>query len=93
MQNEPQNTRAWWRRFQALLDDQTEWPSKYLFKFIVPRDGLNELKAIFGEHPVKVRASTKGNYVSVTAKMEMQSSDEVIHIYRAAGEVDGVISL
>lgn len=93
MQNEPQNNRAWWRRFQALLDDQTEWPSKYLFKFIVPRAGLNELKAVFGEHPVKVRASTKGNYVSVTAKMEMQSSDEVIHIYRAAGEVDGVISL
>ncbi len=84
---------AWWQRFQGLLDDQTEWPTRYIFKFIVPKAGLNALKEVFGDHPVKVRASTRGNYVSVTARMEMQSSQEVIDIYQSAAQVEGVISL
>lgn len=88
---------AWWIRFQELLDEQTEWPSPYLFKFIVPRAGVEEMKALFDDQPVqrpvKVRASKAGNYASVTALLEMQSSDEVIAVYAAAAEVDGVISL
>ena len=54
---------------------------------------VDELKAVFGRHPVKVRASSKGNYVSVTARMHMTSSDDVLAVYREAGKVEGVISL
>lgn len=93
MQHRSASARAWWDRFQALLDDQVEWPSEYLFKFIVPSAGLDALKAVFGMHPVNVRASSKGNYVSVTARLHMASSDEVLAIYQAAGEIEGVISL
>ena len=84
---------AWWIRFQELLDDQTEWPSPYLFKFIVPKGSADEMKALFDDHPIETRASRAGNYISVTARMEMRSSDEVIAVYAAAAEVDGVISL
>lgn len=84
---------AWWERFQELLDEQTDWPSEYVFKFIAPHAELDELRAVFGQYPVQVRASSKGNYVSVTARMEMHSSDEVIAVYKAAAEVEGVISL
>ncbi len=84
---------AWWDRFQNLLDDQTEWPTEYVFKFIAPQTELAELKAIFGRYPVAVRASRKGKYVSVTARMEIHSSDEIIAVYKAAAEVEGVISL
>lgn len=84
---------AWWSSFQELLDDQTEWPSEYLFKFIVPKDDLEDLKSVFGHVEVEERASRKGNYISVTTRMEMHSSDEVIAIYKAAGAIDGVISL
>lgn len=87
------NRQGWWTRFQTLLDDQTQWPTRYLFKFIAPRASLDDLQAVFGQHPVDVRASQKGNYVSVTAEMEMHSSDEVIAVYKAAGRVEGVISL
>jgi hypothetical protein len=93
MQMKSAKSEAWWSRFQALLDQQTDWPSEYLFKFIVPSEGLGDLKEVFGETPVQVRASSKGNYMSVTARMEMASSDEVIAIYHAAGKVEGVISL
>ena len=84
---------AWWGRFQSLLDDANEWPCTYLFKFIVPRAGLDDLKDVFGDHPLVVRASSQGRYVSVTAQMQMESSDQIIEIYHAAGQVDGVISL
>lgn len=84
---------AWWSRFENLLDDQTEWPAPYTFKFIAPRESLDALKALFGDHPVTVRASSKGNYVSVTAHVEMESSEDVISIYDAAAEIDGIIAL
>lgn len=83
----------WWENFQRLLDDQTEWPTEYVFKFIAPESELERLKAVFGQYPTQIRASSKGNYYSVTAKMEVHSSDEVIALYKAAAEVEGVISL
>lgn len=89
----PSTDEAWWAQFQALLDDQNDWPTEYLFKFIVPKAQIEALKAVFGEHPVLVRASSRGNYMSVTARMEMESSAEVIAVYEAAGQVQGVISL
>ncbi len=88
-----QDGEDWWQNFRQLLDDQNDWPAEYLFKFIVPRDGLEAMKKVFGEHPVTVRASKKGNYASVTARIEMGSSDEVVAIYTAAAEVEGVVSL
>ncbi len=87
------NNREWWDRFQQLLDEQNDWPTEYLFKFIVPKAGFEDLKAVFGEHPIKVRASTRGNYLSVTAKMMMDSSRAVVRMYAAAGRVEGVVSL
>ena len=84
---------AWWERFQDLLDDQMQWPAEYVFKFIAPEAGLGALKAVFGRYPVAVRSSSKGNYYSVTARMEMHSSEEIIAIYKAAAEVEGVIAL
>ena len=93
MQPSADHGAAWWQRFQALLDNQTEWPTVYVFKFIAPQEGLDALKAVFGRYPLQIRASSKGNYYSVTAQMEMHSSDEIIAVYKAAGEVEGVISL
>ena len=92
-QHDSPSNEAWWTRFQELLDEQSEWPGDYTFKFIAPQTELNALKDIFGGHPVKVRASSKGNYVSVTARLHMYSSDDVITIYKSAREIEGVISL
>ncbi|NNE36254.1 MAG: DUF493 domain-containing protein [Rhodothermales bacterium] len=82
-----------WARFRTLLDDQNEWPASYTFKFIAPIEKLEELKAVFGQIPLKTRQSRKGNYASVTASVEMHSSDEVIALYEDAGRIEGVIAL
>ncbi|MFO8099770.1 MAG: DUF493 domain-containing protein [Salinibacter sp.] len=83
----------WWDRFKELLDDQNDWPTRYTFKFIAPADRLNDLKAVFGDHTVRVRESSKGNYKSVTAHLRMSSSEEVVEIYEDASGIEGVISL
>jgi uncharacterized protein len=88
------SSREWWANFRQLLDSQVEWPSEYLFKFIVPKRQLDEMKNIFDkEEQLVVRASSKGKYLSVTARVMVDSSDDVIAIYTAAGAIEGIISL
>jgi len=89
----PGNGEAGWARFKELLDDQNDWPTQYTFKFIAPSNRLDDLKAVFGDHPVRVRASSKGNYKSVTAQIRMSSSEDVVSIYKEASRIEGVISL
>lgn len=83
----------WWDEFKELLDEQNDWPTRYTFKFIAPSQRLDALKDVFGDHPVQVRSSSKGNYMSVTARMHMESSDAVVAIYEEASSIDDVISL
>lgn len=90
---EAEDDEAWWNRFKELLDDQNDWPTQYTFKFIAPAGRVDELKAVFGEHPVRVRASSKGNYKSVTAHLRVSSSEEVISVYEDAATIEDVIAL
>lgn len=83
----------WWDEFKELLDEQNDWPTRYTFKFIAPSPRLDALKGVFGDHPVQVRSSSKGNYMSVTARMHVESSEEVVAIYEEASDIEGVISL
>ena len=89
----PKENKQWWERFQLLLDEGVEWPSEYIFKFIVPSDQLLEVEKLFHKVPFKVRQSSKGNYASVTAKIVVHSSDEVIAMYTSAAKVEGIILL
>ena len=83
----------WWGNFQRLLESELDWPGEYVFKFIVPKSGLEEMKSVFEGEEIVVRASSAGNYLSVTARLQVDTSEDVIAIYTAAGEIEGVISL
>lgn len=83
----------WWTNFRRLLEDQSDWPTEYLYKFIVPKAGLEALKKIFGDAKIIVRASKRGKYISVTSRLPASSPDEVIAVYKDAGKIEGVISL
>ncbi len=85
--------RKWWDNFQKLLDEDNDWPGEYLFKFIVPSSQVDEVERLFNRLPVQVKESSRGNYMSVTARVNVQSSDEVIAIYTAAAEIEGIILL
>ena len=83
----------WWTNFRQLLADQSEWPTEYLYKFIVPKAGLEALERVFGDAKIIVRASKQGKYLSITSRMFIDSPDDVIAVYREVGKIDGVISL
>ena len=80
---------------QLLLD--TDWPSPYLFKFIVPAnlEKIAEIEAIFDKTGARInrRDSSKGSYTSISVKVTMNSPDAVIEKYLEVSSVEGVISL
>jgi uncharacterized protein len=79
--------------FKDKLDQQHEWPSMYMFKFIVPKAQEIQVIRLFPKNQVQSRASSAGNYISVTATVMMGSSNEVIEIYQKAYKIEGVIAL
>ena len=89
----PADQADWWDNFRELLDDQYEWPTVYVFKFIAPKEHVADLKEVFIGHDIDIKASSKGKYQSVTAKIKVASADDVVTIYKRAGAVEGVISL
>jgi len=46
---EPEKAEEFYRRLKEQLDIDTEWPTTYLYKFIVPSDAdkINEIQNIF----------------------------------------------
>ena len=79
------------------LEATTKFPSEYLYKFIVPAIGNKavEIKAIFkGElADISTKKSKTGKYISVSIKVKVNSSNEVITYYRKAEKIEGIISL
>lgn len=87
-------------KYQQLLVQLTEgfdWPSVYMFKFIVPADNtkIAQVESLFDAHQaeISIRSSKKGNFVSVTAKELMLSPEKVIDRYLEAENIPGLISL
>ncbi len=73
------------------------WPSVYMFKFIVPADNqkLAQVENLFHAHEaqIEIRSSSKGNYISITARELMISAESVIERYKEAAAIEGLISL
>jgi putative lipoic acid-binding regulatory protein len=85
-----------WQTLKEKLETQS-WPRIYMFKFIVPADNkrIAQVENLFNtrEAEVTMRTSSKGNFVSITAKELMLSADAVIERYRSAEGIEGLISL
>jgi uncharacterized protein len=75
------------------LDECFSWPCPYVFKFIVGRQELPEVAALFPGVEVSIRNSRHGKYVSVTAELTMETSAAVITVYRRASRIKGLIAL
>ena len=82
------------QEFKARLDQHHSWPCTYMFKFIVPTSQTQHILDLFeSRDQLQTRPSRNGRYMSVTARCTVASSDEVIAVYQAAAQVQGVISL
>lgn len=84
-------------KLKSQLEEGFDWPTVYMFKFIVPADNerVAQVENLFNskEAEVSLRQSSKGNFVSVSAKEMMISPDTVIDRYLEAEKIKGLIAL
>ncbi len=92
-----QDKTEFYSNLKVKLEESLNFPSVYMFKFIVPGDlkKVAEVEALFNTKTsqVSTKQSSTGKFISVTAKEVMNSSDEIIAKYRKAEHIEGLISL
>lgn len=79
--------------FREKLENEYEWPSLYIFKFIVPRKQAGAVVELFPKIEVSKKESSGGKYVSLTARLMANSSDSIIAVYEKAQHIEGLIAL
>lgn len=79
--------------FKEALEAEHKFPTTYVFKFIVPRQQEQAFLDLFPAEKFQKKESSTGRFSSFTLRRILQSSDEVIHIYQRAYEIEGIISL
>lgn len=86
-----------YEKLKVQLEEGFEWPTLYMFKFIIPADNekLAQVESLFDseEAIITTRQSSKGNFISVTVKEMMMSPQRVIDRYMEAESIEGLISL
>lgn len=92
-----QKTEDFYERLKEQLLENSSWPSKYLYKFIVPTD-KEKIKSIMDAFDnlgavIESKQSKKGAYTSISITATMKNPDIVIEKYKEVGKVEGVISL
>lgn len=84
-------------KLKIQLEDTTDFPADYLYKFIVPasENQVTEVESIFNNTGavIKTKNSKTGKYVSVSIILKLNSSDEIIAYYRKVEKIKGIISL
>ncbi|MBE7633850.1 DUF493 family protein [Tenacibaculum finnmarkense] len=88
---------AFYIKLKGQLEDTTTFPTKYLFKFIVPTDEnqAEEVKEVFsnGGAVIKTKQSKTGKYNSLSIFLNVKNAQEVIAYYKRADVIKGIISL
>lgn len=80
-------------QLKLVLDETVKFPSEYLFKFIVPLEEIHQILFIMQGMEIEQKASSSGKYISVSGKMVMNTSEEIILVYKRASVIKGIISL
>ena len=90
-------TEEFYVRLKEELSTTSEWPSEYLYKFIVPtdKDKIIEVENAFNNlgAVIKTSQSKTGKYTSVSVSVRMENPDAVIEKYIALSNIEGIISL
>ena len=88
-----QPTITQFEKFKELLNREHSWPERFTFKFIVKKTELEYARTLFIRENLEVRESESGKYVSLTIVKMMQSSEDVMAVYKKASVIPGLIAL
>jgi len=77
------------------LESVEKFPGVYHFKFIITGglDKIQDLRNILPNDEFIEQPSKTGKYVSITIKKPVQNADEVIDVYKQAGNIKGIMIL
>ncbi len=88
---------AFYDRLKEELEKNTDWPTKYMYKFIVPNqdDNVAKVEQRFGNQEIDLKKnySKTGKYVSITVVTEEANPDAVINRYKSMEGIDGLVAL
>lgn len=92
------NPEDFYAKLKTQLLDTADWPSAYLYKFIVRTapEKIKQIHAIFDNlgAVITTKESKNGKYTSVSINVTMKDPDAVISKYKEiAQEIPDVISL
>ncbi len=92
------NSEEFYSNLRQKLSKTSDWPSAYLYKFIIPSDAskIKKLVGLFDNMGavIKTKESSKGKYTSVSIHLTLKNPDQVIEKYKEVGDqIEGVISL
>lgn len=83
--------------FKKKLENVYEFPTYYVFKFVVPSDEsiIARLHTIFEkENPsISNRESRTGKYTSLTIKVFVNDANDIVHYYKEVSNIEKVVML
>lgn len=91
------NTEEFYERLKEELRTTSNWPTIYLYKFIVPtetskiiavEEAFNNMGAV-----INTVQSKTGKFTSVSINVNMESPEHVVAKYQEVSTIDGIISL
>ena len=86
-----------YNRLKTELANTSEWPSEYLYKFIIPTDkkkiealenAFDNMGAVINTHQSKT-----AKYTSLSINVMMESPEAVVEKYIYVSNIEGLISL
>lgn len=80
-------------KFKDQLENHYDFPTEYLFKFIVPFGQVDKLKSLLPPGKISIKKSKNGKYIGISCKLNVESSNQIIDIYKEAYLIKGIISL
>jgi hypothetical protein len=88
---------AFYKKLKSDLEETTKFPTKYLYKFIVPSDEekIIKVETIFDHTGAVItkKKSKTGKFISISILVKMNNAEDVIKKYREVEVVEGIISL
>jgi putative lipoic acid-binding regulatory protein len=96
-QEQKENIKAFYDRLQEELKKNTDWPTQYMYKFIVPNrdENVEKIEKRFENQEITLKKnySKTGKYVSVTILTRENNPEAVINRYKAMEDIDGLVAL
>ncbi len=81
------------KKYLDLLNETHEFPTTYLFKFIIKSEQITLLDVHLPGEFISQNLSKTAKYVSCTMRKKVDSADEILEVYEKIQRIEGVISL